>query len=121
MEPTIKWLPAIANPAPFDVQKRIQELRDCLDPKTPYYQPERQHVNIKAAIKLYEEGKIDGVKQVHIMNGEIVPEEKIFKGPSCSWSEGSHYQCAQKQAYGNGPFGADFHEVSISLFVNARY
>jgi uncharacterized protein YbbK (DUF523 family) len=121
MEATIKWLPTIPFPVPFDVQKRIQELRSYLDPNDPHYQPERQHINIKAAIKLYEDGKIDGVEQVHIMDGKVIPKKQIFEGPSCSWSEGRHYQFAEKQIYGHGPFGANFHEVSISLFVNARY
>ena len=34
------------------------------------------------------DGKIDGVEQVFLMDGKIVPEKEIFKGPSCSWSEG---------------------------------
>jgi hypothetical protein len=44
-------------PRTFDVQKRIQQLRGYLDPNDPNYQPEQQHTNIKAAIKLYEDGK----------------------------------------------------------------
>jgi hypothetical protein len=110
-------LPAIPFPVPFDVQKRIQELRGHLDPNNPHYQPERQHINIKAAIKLYEDGKIDGVEQVYIMEGNIVPKKQIYKGPSCSWSERRHYQFAQKHAYGHGPFGANFYEVSVSLLL----
>ena len=61
MEATIEFSPVIPWPQPFDVEKRIQELRDHLDPNDPSYQPEQQHTNIKAAIKLYEDGKIDGV------------------------------------------------------------
>jgi hypothetical protein len=34
--------------------------------------------------------------------------------------EGRFYQCAQKQAYGHGPVGVNFHEVSIGL-SNAQY
>ena len=93
METTIKWLPAIPNPVPFDVQKRIQELRGYLDPNNPHYQPSQQHTNIKAAIKLYEDGKIDGVKEVFIIDGKIVPEEEIFRRP-WSWSEGRCHQLA---------------------------
>jgi hypothetical protein len=85
-------LPAIPFPVPFDVQKRIQELRGHLDPNNPHYQPERQHIN-------------------------IVPKKQIYKGPSCSWSERRHYQFAQKHAYGHGPFGANFYEVSVSLLL----
>jgi hypothetical protein len=83
MEATNEFSPAIPIPAaPPDIQKRIQELHSYLNPKNPDYQPEEQHVNIKAAITLYEDEKIDGVEQVCIMNGKIVPEEDIFKGPS---------------------------------------
>jgi hypothetical protein len=96
MEATNEFSPAIPIPAePLDVQERIQQLRGYLDPKNPDYQPERQHINIKAVIKLYEDGKIDGVEPVFIMNGKIVPEKEIFKGPSCSWSEGEWHQYAQ--------------------------
>jgi hypothetical protein len=52
MEATIEFAPAIPFPTSFDVQKRIQELRGDLDPNNPIYQPEQQHTNIKAAIKL---------------------------------------------------------------------
>ena len=112
----IKWLPAIPNNPPFDVQKRIEALRSYLDPNNPHHEPERQHVNIKAVIKLYEDAKIDGTKQVSIMNGKIVSREEIFKGPLCSWTEGRLYQLSHKHAYGQGPFDLGFHEVSISLF-----
>jgi hypothetical protein len=76
------------NPVPFDVQKRIQQLRSYLDPKDPNYQPEQQHTNIKAAIKLYEDGKIDGEEEVFIKDGNLVPEQEIFKGGACCWNEG---------------------------------
>jgi hypothetical protein len=95
MEATIEFSPAIPFSAPFDVQKRIQELRGYLDPSNPHYQPE-QHTNIKAAIKLYEEGKIDGVEQVFIMDGKVVPKKEIFTRKGWSWSEGRFYQLAPK-------------------------
>jgi len=114
METTIEFSPGILNPTPFDVQKRIQELRGYLDPKDPTYQPEQQHTNIKAAIKLYEDGKIDGVEQVFIKDGKIVPEEEIYKGGAWSMCEGRFYQCAQKHTYGHGPFGVSFHGVSVA-------
>jgi hypothetical protein len=110
----IEFSPAMPMPIPFDVQQRIQELRSYLDPNSPDYQPKQQHINIEAAIKLYEEGKIDGTGQVYINNGKIVPREEIYKLP---WSicEGRHYQFAQKHSYGHGPFGPNFHEVSIGF------
>jgi hypothetical protein len=81
MEATIEFAPAIPFPRSFDVQKRIQELRGYLDPNNPNYQPEQQHTNIKAAIKLYEDGKIDGVEQVFIIDGKVVPKKEIFRRP----------------------------------------
>jgi hypothetical protein len=98
MEATIEFSPAIPIPIFVDVQKRIQELRSYLDPNNPHYQPEQQHTNIKAAIKLYEDGKIDGVEQVYIKDGKIVPKKEIFKGGSWSWNEGVWYQRAQKHS-----------------------
>ena len=94
MEATIEFSPVIPLPIPFDVQERLQELRSYLDPNHPDYQPEQQHTNIKAAIKLYEDGKIDGVEQVFIKDGKIVPREEIFKGSPWSWCEGRFHQLA---------------------------
>src|SRR5271170_6954703 len=102
MEATIKWLPGIILPTSFDVQKRIQELHGYLDPNDPTYQPKQQHTNIKAAIKLYEDGKIDGVEQVFIKDGKVVPKKEIFKGGSWCWNEGQWHQFAQKETYGHG-------------------
>ena len=112
METTIEFSPVIPFPAPFDVQKRIQELRSYLDPD---YQPEQQHINIKAAIKLYEDGKIDGGEQAFIKDGKIVPEKETFTGPSWSLCEGRFYQLAEKHTYGHGLFGITFHGAIIGL------
>jgi hypothetical protein len=104
METTIEFSPGIPFTVPFDVQKRIQELYGYLDPNNPHHQPE-QHTNIKAAIKLYEDGKIDGVEQVFIMDGKVVPRKEIFTGKAWSWSEGLFYQVGQRHAYGHGVTG----------------
>jgi hypothetical protein len=61
MASQIRFSPGIPLPRVFDVE----------EPGNPMYQPEPQHVNIRAAIQLYKEGKIDGVNTVHIMNGKI--------------------------------------------------
>jgi hypothetical protein len=119
-ETTVIFSPAIPLPKPFDVKQRIQELRGYLDPKDPFYQPKQQHTNIKAAIKLYEDGKIDGVEEVFIKDGKLVPEEETFKGGSWSWNEGVCHQYAQKHADDHGTFGTSYHEASISLF-DAQY
>jgi hypothetical protein len=57
---------------------RIQELRGYLDPNDLKHQPE-QHTNIKAAIKLYEDEKIDGLEQIFIMDGKIVSKRETFR------------------------------------------
>ena len=99
MDATIKFPSANLFPTPFDVQKRIQQLRGYLDPNDPNYQPEQQHTNIKAAIKLYEDGKIDGLEQVFIKDGKLVPKAEIYKGGAWCWNEGIWHQFAQKHAY----------------------
>jgi hypothetical protein len=60
MNATVEFSPAMPLPQPPDIQKRVQELSGYLDPNNPNYQPEQQHTNIKAAIKLYQEGKSTG-------------------------------------------------------------
>jgi hypothetical protein len=69
MSKTIQFSPAIPWPVPFDIQKRIEELRGYLDPKNPQYERGQQHVNIRAAIQLYEDGKSDGSQEVYIHSG----------------------------------------------------
>ena len=83
----IKFSPAMPVPFVFDVQGRIQELRDSLDPKHPLYQPEQQHVNIKAIIKLYEDKKIDGIQEVWVVEGKVVTEEEAENYPGWAWQE----------------------------------
>ena len=78
MEATIEFSPAIPFRAPFNVQKRIEELQGYLDPKSPQYEREEQHANIKAVIKLYQDPEIDGVTQVFVMDGKIVPRKETL-------------------------------------------
>jgi hypothetical protein len=88
----IQFSPGFPILEPFDVQNRLQVLREYLNPNSPNYQPQNQHVNIKATIKLYEDGKIDGIEQVFIMDGKVVSWEDMFKGTSWTWSEGRFCQ-----------------------------
>jgi hypothetical protein len=87
MSNKIEFSPAIPWVVPFDVQKRIQELRGYLDPKNPQYEPKEQHANIRAAIQLYEDGKIDGSGVVCIMEGKVVTEQEMFEGTTWAWVE----------------------------------
>jgi len=87
MASNIEFSPAIPIPLVFDVQKRIEQLQSFLDPNDPNYQPEEQHTNIKAVIKLYEDGKLDGHQPLTIMDGKIVTLQEAFKGKAHFWCE----------------------------------
>ena len=82
-----EFSPAIPIPFVFDVQARIKALQSYLDPDNPDYQPERQHENIRDAIKLYEEGKTDGLKRTTIIDGKIAPFEEAFTSKTGGWIE----------------------------------
>lgn len=66
----VEFAPAIPIPYVVDVKERIKELESFLNPNNPKYEPERQHTNIRAAIKLYEEGKIDGIQHTFIADAK---------------------------------------------------
>src|SRR5271170_2228232 len=98
MSEPIEFSPAIPWVVPFDVQKRIQELRGYLDPKNPQYECEQQHVNIRAAIQLYKDGKIDGSENVCIMEGKVVTEQETFKGTAWAWVEVHSFKSLHKNS-----------------------
>jgi hypothetical protein len=86
MADEIVWLPT-PLPVPLDIQERIQQLRNYLTPDHPQYEREEQHLNIRAAIKLYEDGKLDGLGRVCIMEGKVVSMDEMFKGTAWAWIE----------------------------------
>ena len=102
MPDKIEFSPAIAWPVPFDVKKRIQELRGYLDPKNPQYECEQQHVNIRAAIQLYEDGKIDGSEAVFIMEGKVVTKQEMYKGTTWTWVEVHSFKSLPRTHLTNG-------------------
>ncbi|OBT82249.1 hypothetical protein VE02_09206 [Pseudogymnoascus sp. 03VT05] len=91
----VEFSPATPIPLVIDTKARIKELQCYLDPNNPEYEPERQHVNIRAAIKLYEEGKIDGIQRTTIIDGKIVPFEDVVKSKAAFWIGGTFFQQAQ--------------------------
>lgn len=95
----------------FDIEARIKELRAQLEPGYPLFVPDYQHVNLRAAIKLYEEGKIKG-ERVFLKEGQIVSEEEALKGDKPYAVEGFFFQRPNKCSYGHGPVGVNCHEVS---------
>ncbi|KAI9864845.1 MAG: hypothetical protein M1813_002615 [Trichoglossum hirsutum] len=111
----ITFAPAFPIPLVFNVQERIEQLRSYLDPSNPLYQPEPQHINIKAAITLYEDGKLDGLQRVYITSGKVVTREVANNAMTWVWAEGVVHQYAQKFAYGHGPFGPNNHEIRMLL------
>ena len=85
--PTV-FLPASPTPHVFDPAKRLQELKDGLDPKSSfYYFYEGQHPNIRAAIKAYEEGKIPLGSTRYFLGGKIVPEAEATRANTFVWKE----------------------------------
>ncbi|RFU32208.1 hypothetical protein B7463_g4123, partial [Scytalidium lignicola] len=89
---TIQFSPAIPLPIVFDVEERVKKLYSYLDPKERNYQPIKQHHNIQAAIKLYEEGKIDGSNPVFIMDGKLSSWEEVIQKRHQAWTEGTFKQ-----------------------------
>jgi hypothetical protein len=83
----VEFSPATPIPLVIDTKARIKELQGYLDPNNPEYKPERQHVNIRAAIKLYKEGKIDGIQRTTIIDGKVVPFEDVVKSKAAFWIE----------------------------------
>lgn len=61
-------------------------LKSLLIPGSPHHQYPRQHSNIRAAIELYENSKLDGSK-VLIVGGEVVSNEDTLKAGLPVWSE----------------------------------
>jgi len=106
--------PQSLTPIPADIHSSSREHCPISTPapKNPEYRPEEQYINIKAAIKLYEEGEIDGTNLLIIVNGKATDLQTAGKGGTAFWHEGRVHQYAQRRAYGHGP---QFHEVSISL------
>jgi len=45
----------------------------------------------------------------------LFQEWEVFKGSSRFTCEGRGYQLVEKRAYGHGPFGVNFHQVSIGF------
>ena len=81
-----KWDDLVPLPIIFDPKARITLLKSILTPGNPHYQQPYQHTNIRAAIALYESGKLDGSK-VLIAGGKVVSNEEALKGGIPVWSE----------------------------------
>lgn len=85
---TRKFSPLMPMPIKFDVAARLQTLRRWLDPSSPHYQPEGQHLNIRKLIELYETGqKTDNVGEIWLLDGKVVSMDEACNSPGWAMSE----------------------------------
>ena len=78
MASKVVWSPYPLGPPKFNVQTRLEDIRGFLDPKSPRYR-EGQRDNIRAAIRAYESGEIDGSEVVWFAGGKLVSEETTIE------------------------------------------
>ena len=82
------FLPATPMPLVFDLSKRLQELKDGLNPQSSfYYFYEGQHPNIRAAIKAYEDGKMPLGSTTYFIGGKIVSKAEAAVATTFVWKE----------------------------------
>ena len=81
-----KWDELVPLPLIFNPKARIILLKSIMIPSNPHYQHPLQHPNIRAAIALYEGGKLDGSK-VLIAGGKMVSNEEALEAGLPVWSD----------------------------------
>jgi hypothetical protein len=78
----------IPMPVEFDMEQHVAKLYESLNPKSPSYERESQHVNIRALINLYESGKRkSNVEEVWIMGGKVVTKKEALTTKEWAISE----------------------------------
>lgn len=81
-------LPGNLSPPVFDPAKRLQQLKDGLNPASSfYYFYEGQHPNIRAAIKAYESGKMPLGSTTYFVGGKSVSEAEAAAAKTFVWKE----------------------------------
>lgn len=79
MASTRTFSPLIPIPTIFQVKERIRQLQDGLNPSSPFYEREGQHMNIRALIKLYGSGQmLDNSRECWILKGKVVSREEAL-------------------------------------------
>ncbi|MCJ1426613.1 hypothetical protein MMC29_004516 [Sticta canariensis] len=89
-------------PVPIEdcVKRRIHALKLFLDPDSEYYQQEGQHPNIRAVLKMYENGElVDNRKGTWLMNGQVVTKEEATGGKSWAWVEVRSSKSCDEKAF----------------------
>lgn len=80
--------PVIPLPRVWDPAKRLQGLKESLDPRSKhYYFIERMHPNLKAVIAAYEAGQITNGGTFYFMGGKMVPKSEAESRKELLWTE----------------------------------
>lgn len=72
-------------PLVCDSAKRLQGLKECLDPKSSHYY--FMHPNIKAVIAAYEAGKMTNGGTFYFMGGKMVTKSEADSRKQLLWTE----------------------------------
>lgn len=84
----VTWLLVTPIPRVFDPSKRLQDLKDGLNPESSfYYFYTGQHPNIRAVIKAYEDGKMPLGSTTYFKNGNIVSKAEAAVPDTFVWEE----------------------------------
>lgn len=75
-------------PLVWDAAKRLQGLKESLDPKSRhYYFIEHMHPNTKAVIAAYEAGKMPNEGMFYFMGGKMVTKSEAYSRKKLFWTE----------------------------------
>lgn len=82
-----KFCPVMPLPHVWDSAKRLQGLKESLDPKSShYYFIDRMHPNMKAVIAAHETGKISNEGTFYLMRGKMVAESEADMRKDLVWT-----------------------------------
>lgn len=83
-----KYSPVTPISVAFNVWERLEELRDGLNPDSPFYERPEQHDKLRAVMREYEEGYLrpTGNRRYWKVGVEISKEE-VLKDPQDVWVE----------------------------------
>ena len=84
-EPEIRPV-RLPGPA-FDVQARVSQLEDFLNPNSSAFHRKEQHENIKKVIQLYQEGFLPTDDWTWVTKGHVVSKAEVDKGLGWVWFE----------------------------------
>lgn len=84
----LTFSPSMPIPHVFDPAKRLQDLKNGLNPQNSfYYFVEGQHPNIRAVIQAYESGVMALGSTTYFKGGKVVSEAEANKHDDFVWKE----------------------------------